>query len=69
MPAEASVSEMASAKLRDSKARVIADHQPFADVLVLVHVVGNRIAHPANIVEGVVVGDDASPTIGSEFDL
>jgi hypothetical protein len=29
----------------------------------------DRIADPANIVESKIVGNDAAPSIGSEFDL
>ncbi len=51
------------------KARVVPHQQALADVLMLVRVVGDGIADAAHILEGVIVGDDAAPAIGAEFDF
>ncbi len=51
------------------EARVIADNQTFAYVFMLMDVVGDGVADATHILEGVVVGDNAAPTVGSEFDL
>ena len=68
MPAAASTSEMISRSLPRGEARVVADDQALAGVLVLVNVVRHGVAHAAHVVEGEVVGDDAAPAVGAEFD-
>ena len=68
MPAAARTSEMISAA-RGSEARVVPDDQAFAGVLMLVDVIRHRVPDAANVVEGEVVGNDAAPSVGAEFDL
>ena len=52
-----------------SEASVIADDNALPGIFVLEDVGGDCTCDAANIVEGEVVGDHATPTIGSEFDL
>ncbi len=51
------------------KARVVADDQAFARVLMLVDVDGHRVANAPHVVEGEIVGDDAAPSVRSELNL
>jgi hypothetical protein len=50
------------------KASVIADNDAVLRVLVLKNVRGDRAGDAAHVVEGEVVGDNAAPSVGAEFD-
>ena len=52
-----------------SEARIVAHHQAFAGVFVLVNVDRHGVAYAPHVVEGEIVGDDAAPTVGSKLDL
>ena len=51
------------------EARVIADDYSALRVLVFQYVGSDRARDPAHVVEREVVGDDAAPAVGSEFDF
>ena len=42
---------------------------PCVGIFVLEHVAGDCARHTAHIIEGKVVGDQAAPAVGSEFDV
>ena len=49
--------------------RVIADNHAASGIFVLEDVAGNRASHAAHVVESEIVGNEAAPTVGTEFDL
>ena len=51
------------------KPRVVADDDPSPAIFILQNVGSNGPGHATYIVEGEIVGDNAAPTVGSEFDF
>src|SRR4029077_142655 len=56
-------------KSRRPEARVITDYYALTGVFVLEHVRSDRTRHSAYVLKGVIIGDDAAPTVGTELDL
>ena len=48
---------------------VVSDDDAALRILVLQHIAGNRPRDTADVVKGEVVGDEAAPAIGPEFDF
>ncbi len=51
------------------EALVVTDDDPFARVALVEQVTGEALGAAADVVEGVVFGDDAAPAVGSECDF
>ena len=56
-------------KSRRPEARVITNRYALTGVFVLEHVRSDRARHSAYVLKGVIIGDDAAPTVGTELDL
>ena len=60
---------MISGEAARSETGVVANDQALARVFMLEDVGGDGGRHAAHIVEGEVIGDNAAPTVGAEFDF